>query len=118
MVRSAVEKRDKGVCVNCGIDTRYLREAYRRIVAISTQVGRYNIEINQRIRKIREKAGWPDYCRDWWEADHVIPHSEGGPCTLDNMRTLCLRCHKKETAKLAARKAKERRQRLQPEFLL
>jgi len=41
-----------------------------------------------------------------WEMDHIIPVSEGGgSCGLDNLRTLCIRCHKAETAALKSRLA-------------
>lgn len=40
----------------------------------------------------------------YWEADHIVPVSEGGGCCgLENMRTLCGDCHNKETAKLKRR---------------
>jgi 5-methylcytosine-specific restriction endonuclease McrA len=35
-----------------------------------------------------------------------------GRDTLDNLRTLCLRCHKIETARLARERADERRARV------
>lgn len=42
-----------------------------------------------------------------WQADHITPVVEsGGGCGLENLRTLCLRCHKRVTADLAARRAK------------
>ncbi len=45
-----------------------------------------------------------------WQADHIVPVAEGGgSCGLDNLRTLCTDCHRKETAKLAARRAEARR---------
>ena len=45
-----------------------------------------------------------------WEMDHTIPVSEGGGCCgLDNLRTLCVRCHKTVTARLAARAAAQKR---------
>lgn len=45
-----------------------------------------------------------------WQADHVVPVSEGGgSCGLENLRTLCTACHRRETAALAARRAKNRR---------
>jgi hypothetical protein len=40
---------------------------------------------------------------DAWEADHIIPISEGGPDSLDNMRTLCVACHRGETRRLRRR---------------
>ena len=31
-------------------------------------------------------------------AHHVIPRAEGGPDTPENLETLCVRCHGRETA--------------------
>jgi 5-methylcytosine-specific restriction endonuclease McrA len=46
-----------------------------------------------------------------WEADHIVPVCEGGGgCGPEGYRTLCLQCHKAETARLAARRAQKRRQ--------
>jgi 5-methylcytosine-specific restriction protein A len=39
-----------------------------------------------------------------WDADHILPVTEGGgECDLDNIRTLCLRCHRSVTAQLRER---------------
>jgi 5-methylcytosine-specific restriction endonuclease McrA len=49
--------------------------------------------------------------RSFWEADHVVPVVEGGGgCRLENLRTLCVPCHKRVTRALAARRAEARRQ--------
>ena len=49
-------------------------------------------------------------CTHTWEADHIVPVVEGGgECDLSNLRTLCLACHRQETARLAARRAAARR---------
>jgi hypothetical protein len=52
--------------------------------------------------------------RSLWDADHILPVAEGGgQCDLDNIRTLCLLCHREATAQLRARlknKAGEPRQ--------
>jgi len=41
---------------------------------------------------------------DFWQADHIVPVSEGGgECDMDNFRTLCTRCHATETEKLKQR---------------
>lgn len=57
-----------------------------------------------------------------WEADHIVPVIEGGgECDLTNLRTLCLPCHRKETAALAKRRAQRRQQAkaaMMPEFQL
>lgn len=44
-----------------------------------------------------------------WEADHTVPLCEGGPHSLENMRTLCAECHKGVTAALNARRFSGRR---------
>lgn len=45
-----------------------------------------------------------------WEMDHIVPVAEGGGlCGLDGYRTLCVPCHKIESAKLAARLAERRK---------
>ena len=62
--------------------------------------------------------GFPDVTRRWWEADHIVPVIEGGGgCGPEGYRTLCVPCHKAETAKLAARRAQKRRLAKQPELL-
>lgn len=54
--------------------------------------------------------GWSLNKPSAWEADHILPVVEGGgECTLDNLRTLCHPCHKKETKALAERRAAARR---------
>lgn len=63
--------------------------------------------------------GFTDPLRRWWEADHIIPVIEGGGgCGPEGYRTLCLLCHREETAKLAARRALKRRTAKQPELQL
>lgn len=45
-----------------------------------------------------------------WDMDHIVPVIEGGgACGLENLRTLCIPCHKAETRALAARRAQKRR---------
>jgi 5-methylcytosine-specific restriction enzyme A len=40
-----------------------------------------------------------------WDADHIVPVVEGGgECDLENIRTLCLRCHRQATLQLRKRK--------------
>jgi len=49
-----------------------------------------------------------------WQADHIVPVCEGGgECGLDGLRTLCRKCHNRETAALAARRAAKRRTEVQ-----
>ena len=126
-VRYRVEKRDKGVCAGCGIDTRRIERIMRRLEARASSYHRHagmpSAEVlaawHRRCKRAAEiVSDWMGGRSHWdrwsskhlWEADHIIPVSEGGGgCGLENYRTLCLPCHKKETADLAARTAKRRR---------
>jgi hypothetical protein len=46
-----------------------------------------------------------------WQMDHIIPVTEGGggDCGLNNLRTLCVPCHKRVSKENAARQAKRRK---------
>lgn len=104
--RPAVFARDRGVCALCGVDTvlleRVLRHAARSIS------GGYGGPTWDRL--LRER-GFGGVCRSLWDADHVVPVVEGGTVALDNLRTLCVPCHKRETAALHRRLADSRRAR-------
>jgi 5-methylcytosine-specific restriction endonuclease McrA len=123
-----VMERDKGICAICGLDTVWLhslgiRKSWLGNRALETvcsvgpmyrpnRRGRRNLERNRRLRKYGwswfAARGFHDH-RDLWQADHIVPVSEGGGlCSLDGYRTLCTACHKKESAALAARRRKPR----------
>jgi 5-methylcytosine-specific restriction protein A len=87
-MRQAVWNRDKGVCANCGLDTKLLE---------TRNGSRPNIH-GRRMGHL-------------WQADHITPVIEGGgECDLSNLRTLCTSCHKKATAELHARLATQRKE--------
>ena len=66
--------------------------------------------------ELREQ-GW-NVWNAYWNADHIVPVCEGGgECGLDNLRTLCVKCHKKETAKLAAKRAASREEEFTQQVL-
>jgi 5-methylcytosine-specific restriction endonuclease McrA len=86
-VRATVWRRDRGVCALCHSDT---------------MAGLKNPR--------------PGNSAHLWQADHIVPVAEGGgECGLDNYRTLCTACHKRETAALRRRLAeRKRRERVAP----
>lgn len=91
-LREQVFLRDKGVCTECGIDTvaeaRRLR--YSRGAARSALLKRWGLKARTR--------------KSLWDADHIVPVTEGGgECDLQNIRTLCLICHRAATLALRAR---------------
>jgi len=109
-VSARLLERDQGMCAICGIDTQQVR-ALMRACYLAGRWGRIWSNTPERAEFVGQWGPWgTDFYRRLWEADHIIPVSEGGGCCgLDNYRTLCLRCHKRETASLAARTAEARR---------
>jgi 5-methylcytosine-specific restriction enzyme A len=92
-LRDQVLARDRGVCKICSVDC----EAEMRRL--------------KRKRADNREAAWsawglrPYQRRSLWDADHILPVVEGGgECDLDNIRTLCLRCHRQVTAELRTRR--------------
>lgn len=113
--RERVFERDRGVCARCGLDTvermRRLRNLRRR---------RYRPELLEEARTLARGfesaieigASRPRMRihRTLWQADHILPVVEGGGgCGLENLRTLCLPCHRAETAELSRRRVAARR---------
>lgn len=104
-LRYHVGLRDKGVCANCGCDTKRLR----RILKIAERAF-YEININVRL----EYACWLritdvllsstgfNFRSHFWEADHIVEVINGGDSGLANMQTLCVPCHKAKTKQMHA----------------
>jgi 5-methylcytosine-specific restriction protein A len=92
-VREQVFARDRGVCALCVADTVAIYNALRRARGANRAAGLslYGMATIQARRSL-------------WDADHIVPVVEGGgQCDLDNLRTLCLPCHREETARLRLR---------------
>lgn len=115
-LRFVVEQRDHGICAACEIDCKALAGWLERLGARVRRGG----DVPD-LRAYREAAAqcrafglpadsFPHYrVRALWEADHVVPLAEGGANTVENLRTLCVRCHKRASAEGAARRARARR---------
>jgi 5-methylcytosine-specific restriction enzyme A len=92
-LREQVFKRDRGVCAQCGIDT----------VAEALHLKRL-----RGAARLARFAAWglrPGGRHSLWDADHILPVAEGGgECDLENLRTLCLKCHRAATAALRERR--------------
>jgi 5-methylcytosine-specific restriction enzyme A len=126
--RRCVYRRDRGVCSICGLDTGRIKRIADRLWAIScTTSWKFHFRPYPSAERRREQLeimltilgiwaghslsyGSKRLLRHLWEADHIVPVVEGGgECGLENLRTVCLRCHKSETKKLAARRALAKR---------
>lgn len=100
-----VEKRDKGICTLCGLDTLALRQRMRNIQDRAKE--KMLCHTFSRIRRLFRAYGF-GYGNNPFDIDHLIPVCEGGGlCNLDGLRTLCKPCHKKETKALRARLRKK-----------
>lgn len=104
-LRAAVYERDRGVCALCGRDCAALEQELWRLRERRWQSDQ---DMERYQARLRELALSP-YQLHVWEADHIVPVAEGGgECGLENIRTLCIWCHRKVTAELRRRLADRR----------
>jgi 5-methylcytosine-specific restriction enzyme A len=95
-LRRVTFKRDKGVCAVCGLDADKLTKLLRKI-------RRLNRDLWLEAHRILGTSRHPR--RTLWEADHIVPVVEnGGECGVDNIRTLCIWCHRQATGQLQRRR--------------
>ena len=126
--RRLVHKRDRGVCALCGVNTQARQRESQEWWRVFQWLARRDPEIsalpawdayalaNQEAdAECARRFGAAPTSGHTWEADHIVPVVEGGgECDLSNLRTLCLACHRAETAKLARRRAERRRMQAKP----
>ncbi len=104
-LRDCVFDRDRGVCAICRIDTIRLRRGVMRLPFAHRMRELKALQLRGVITKKR---------KSWWEADHIVPVVEGGDSNLENIRTLCIPCHRIATAELRSRRAACRRRLTDP----
>lgn len=104
--RAKTFERDRGVCALCGRDA----EAIERRLREWLRADPYPYQRRSRRELLRRLGLIKLVDRTLWEMDHIVPVIEGGGgCGLDNLRTLCVPCHRAETRALAKRRAEQRR---------
>ena len=99
-LRECVYQRDKGVCDICKIDTKKIAKEALQLNTKEREeyLKSYSISLKRKIWKRKHGGGL-------WDADHIIPVKEGGgQCGLENIRTLCIKCHKGVTKELYNKK--------------
>lgn len=123
-VRWFCQQRDKYICHHCGVDAEKIRKRYEHanrweapnqyryfqsgiferekydaaLKIAHRHERRWRDAAKKRMAAMRAES-WPHTFRDWWEMDHIKSYSEGGLTVLENVRTLCVLCHKKRTKK-------------------
>lgn len=110
-IRYHIYKRDNGICSICGLDTKSIKAKLLLTNCSCTKIkNKYMKKIafthNLECIAIREeyslglkrKVWRKKYGGGLWDADHIIRVDQGGGCCgLENLRTLCLSCHKSVT---------------------
>src|ERR1700750_2385304 len=92
-LRDQLFARDGGRCAVCDIDTIAAWNALKRARGAARVAG-------LRLYGLKSITAR----RTLWDADHIRPVAEGGgQCDLDNLRTLCLLCHREATSRLRMR---------------
>lgn len=138
-LRRIVYERDGGICAICGCDAdrelRAWKQRNKEIARLADKLAwqsRWNLrhdgrrwgfvdtstpdgrEIRRYTKKLLRRwnpGNWTAGRTSGWDADHIVPVCEdGADLGIANIRTLCIPCHKAETKKLAARRAKRRKQ--------
>ncbi len=113
LLRKRLFRRDQGICALCGVDCLILGQT------LSAEWERVKMAETAREQaeraEFRKRYRWFLRRRTCWDADHIVPVSEGGGhCTMANIRTLCVPCHHQVTKTLARKKASRRRQEKRP----
>lgn len=94
-LRDCVLERDRGVCAICRLDTVKLRRRVMRLPFADRM---------RELRALLQRGAIAKRRKTWWEADHIVPVVEGGDSNLENIRTLCIPCHKAVTSELRKRR--------------
>lgn len=103
-IRGRVQKRDRGVCAACGLDTEILMRVMRR-------AGGRNGCWAWFLRDIWRQLDFGLNQRALWEMDHILERARGGTNDLANLQTLCVPCHKDKTSRFSRERAQDRRDR-------
>ena len=90
-LREKVLQRDRGICALCRLDCLAELRRIKRLRGSSRPATLAQWKMGRR--------------KSLWDADHIVPVVEGGgECDLQNIQTLCLKCHRLRTAELRKRR--------------
>jgi len=120
-LRHYVAQRDKTYCARCGIHVKSIEKRIREVRIQVQGMGRYAYNRwifagerkREQFRRYLARLGlqMSEGFRSLWEAHHKHAVKDGGGgCGLDGYETLCIWCHKRESAEQQRRWAEERAQ--------
>lgn len=116
-IRFLLRQRDKEICAKCGCDMGRLRRVL--VAAFGPKWDRLYSNNSTLFRWFLRRLGIPAWRDQFWDGDHIVPVVEGGGgCGLDGYRTLCIWCHRDETAALAKRRAQSRQDAKRPLLMI
>ena len=111
-VRQQLLQRDHGVCSRCGLDTLEVRQAVDELIRERYRGGYDNLQgyaYGQLGRQWLHDQKLVNR-KSFWEAHHEVAVVEGGGlCDLSGFATVCVWCHRRESAALAKRRAEKRK---------
>lgn len=100
--RAEVYKRDHGICRLCGLDCSKFFSGLKKAIKGLKKADRDQGASNYFKAFDVELVPWK-HRSSFWDADHCKPVvMGGGECGLENLRTLCLPCHRRVTRELMA----------------
>ena len=112
-LRRELEKRERGVCVECNLDCNALvrqisifKSRSKRAAEILKTSPNFGARGNRTLLTRLARTAAKGHA---WECDHKIAVFEGGGmCTVENCQTLCVVCHRKKTKAQATQRARNR----------
>ena len=97
-MKECVYRRDNAICALCNQDTKKIAREAKSYKASKNWKKYYELLEKNSIPPKR-KLWLRGFGGGFWDADHILAvHDGGGSCGLDNIRTLCIACHKQNTA--------------------
>jgi len=96
-LRQYVYQRDLGICAFCSVDTRYTKISIENVWREFRLSGQHDPSKYQPLLNICGSLNitTKESVKSLWHADHIIEvYKGGGETGLENIRTLCIACHK------------------------